>query len=754
MVLANLNTGVSVPCGLAVGEGFVWVTDCTSPTLVQIDPALDPPVVANRFPLPVHDYGLAWQTHDVALGAGSVWVGQGNANPSYVHRLDPRTGRVEASVLIPQGGAQALTFGNGALWVANADIGRVSRIDARTNAVTATPSVGRTNICCLAAGSGYVWVATNPDHQIWKLDAQGTVTTSIALAGVIENVTYSGGAVWAAEGDVGTIVRIDPTTNAKRVYRLGHHLVGVAAEKGVVAVGVQQSAQDVTAGLKGRIVQLALKDDYLDWSSPDPAAVQTAFNPYQVQFHYATCAKLFNYRDAPGAAGKQLVPEVAAGWPRISDEGHTYTFRIRSGYRFSPPSNEPVTAASFEREIERALSPRLQPGPWKLALLPDVVGAVAYHAGKSAHISGVSFHGDLLVIRLVKPASDLPARLAEPDFCAVPVDTPIVLNGIASPIPSAGPYYLAAHAGDAFVLRRNPNYPGPRPQHLDAIVYRTGIDVSRAVSLVAKDKVDYVAESDAALSPDTVAARSAPRRYRLTPNNWTERLVLNTHRPLFADVRFRRAVAHALDRRALASGFAGVTVIPTSDVLPPGAPGARGVQAYRLGGDPSAARRLIGRRRLHATLATYADAAGVVFDPMFVSALRRQLAAIGITVTVIPVPQTDSPAQRSQLLARADIARVGGNASETRDPLEYLRSLPYLPAVERATLERIANLPSPGREAAVAPIAAQLERNAFVVGVADLATPELVSARLGCVIDHPEYPGLDLAALCLPGTRG
>ena len=107
-VLANLNTGVSVPCGLAVGEGFVWVTDCTSPTLVQIDPSLDPPVVANRFPLPVHDYGLAWQTHDVALGAGSVWIGQGNANPSYVHRLDPRTGHVEASVLIPQGGAQAL----------------------------------------------------------------------------------------------------------------------------------------------------------------------------------------------------------------------------------------------------------------------------------------------------------------------------------------------------------------------------------------------------------------------------------------------------------------------------------------------------------------------------------------------------------------------------------------------------------------------------------------------------------------------
>jgi hypothetical protein len=139
---------------------------------------------------------------------------------------------------------------------------------------------------------------------------------------------------------------------------------------------------------------------------------------------------------------------------------------------------------------------------------------------------------------------------------------------------------------------------------------------------------------------------------------------------------------------------------------------------------------------------------------MFVNAMRSQLAAIGITLTVVPLLQTDSPARRSVLLAHADIARVGGNASQTRDPVEYLRSLPYLPVAERAELRRIANLPSPRREAAVAPLGARLERNALVVGVADLATPELVSARLGCEIDHPEYPGLDLAALCLPGARG
>src|SRR5207244_632398 len=83
--LARLSTRVLVPCGLATGERSVWVIDCNTPTLVRIDPSLDPPV-AERIRVPTPEPGLATQTEDVVVGAGSVWVGQGFANPSYVHR--------------------------------------------------------------------------------------------------------------------------------------------------------------------------------------------------------------------------------------------------------------------------------------------------------------------------------------------------------------------------------------------------------------------------------------------------------------------------------------------------------------------------------------------------------------------------------------------------------------------------------------------------------------------------------------------
>ena len=117
---------------------------------------------------------------------------------------------------------------------------------------------------------------------------------------------------------------------------------------------------------------------------------------------------------------------------------------------------------------------------------------------------------------------------------------------------------------------------------------------------------------------------------------------------------------------------------------------------------------------------------------------------------VVPYPQSDydHPAELAAVRARADLTRIFGNATQTRDPVEYLRAVPYLRAADRASLERIATFPSPRRESAAAALAANLERDGVVVGYAARVLPELVSRRLGCIVEQPEFPGLDLAALC------
>ncbi|MGZ6574363.1 MAG: ABC transporter substrate-binding protein [Solirubrobacteraceae bacterium] len=132
-----------------------------------------------------------------------------------------------------------------------------------------------------------------------------------------------------------------------------------------------------------------------------------------------------------------MTPEVAQSLPARSRDGRIYTFRIRRGFRFSPPSNQPVTAQTFKTTLERTLNPRTRSG--YAPDLADIVGAGAYMSGKASHIAGVIAHRDTLTIRLRAPAPDFLARISQPaGSCAVPPDTPVNRNGV-SQIPSAGP---------------------------------------------------------------------------------------------------------------------------------------------------------------------------------------------------------------------------------------------------------------------------------------------------------------------------
>ena len=73
----------------------------------------------------------------LGTGFGSVWVA-GHRNGA-LHRIDPRTNEVVATVEVPDTLCGDLAFGGGAVWAANCGQGGVSwiyRIDPRSNRVT------------------------------------------------------------------------------------------------------------------------------------------------------------------------------------------------------------------------------------------------------------------------------------------------------------------------------------------------------------------------------------------------------------------------------------------------------------------------------------------------------------------------------------------------------------------------------------------------------------------------------------------
>ena len=485
-----------------------------------------------------------------------------------------------------------------------------------------------------------------------------------------------------------------------------------------------------------------------DLDSIDPAL---AFTEPSWQLEYATCAKLVNFPDAPAPAGGRLEPEVAAAPPVVSGDGRTYTFALRGDFRFSPPSNERVTGASFERAIERALSPAV--GSPAASYVSDVTGVVA--------------HGNTLRISLAHPDGGFLARLSMPFFCAVPADTP--LEPESAPLPSAGPYYIASYEpGSSLALRRNPNYRGDRPAGFDEIDYRFGVDRAVTVAEIAADQADYAVDG-LPIESYAAIATAYPDRFAVNAAMGIRYLALNTSRPLFASVDARRAVNFALDRPRLTQVWGAFGLTPFDHYLPPTMPGSLDEHVYPLNGpDDATANALVDRAGvrgetaiLYTCLTDVCQAAARI--------VTEDLARIGIAVETRSFPRGEQLAREQTRGEPYDIA-LEGWVADYPDPSDILGVLLDGRTIGESGNLDISYFDDPAYEEGLdvaSPLSGQARLDAF--GALDLDVTrddaplavfgmlnqrEFFSSRLGCRTFQPVYASVDVAALCLRSQDG
>jgi peptide/nickel transport system substrate-binding protein len=296
---------------------------------------------------------------------------------------------------------------------------------------------------------------------------------------------------------------------------------------------------------------------------------------------HATQLNLLGYPDREDAAGLRVVPE-AAGFPRISRDGRTYTFTIRRGFRFS--DGTPVSAAHFAHGLHRGLA-------WGRGLLLPVVGAEALAARRAPRATGVRARGRTLEIRLTRPLPDFLTRIALPHFGAAPLSFPIwgFAERRGRPLHSAGPYYVREHGvRNGLVLVRNPFWRRSllprRPARAERIVIsfqRTTGEIRRRVDARETD-VGQVGSEEAA---DLHARYGLRGRFRVAPTSRLSYLAFNDRSPLFrGNVALKRAVNLALDRPELARRFGHLAGRRTDQVVPPQLPGFRDQRLYPLAG--------------------------------------------------------------------------------------------------------------------------------------------------------------------------
>ena len=347
-----------------------------------------------------------------------------------------------------------------------------------------------------------------------------------------------------------------------------------------------KSSEPKTAPKQGGVFRYGSTSDV---DAIDPAI---AYGTISWWLEYATAAKLFNYPDKQGAQGGQLHPEVASSY-KVSNDGKTYTFTVRDGFKFS--DGKPVTAENFKFAINRVLNKNLNsPGA---AFITDpsgtnIVGASDVLAGKATEASGVQVQGNKLIIHLEQANGAFLSQISMPFFQATSTTLPLdhAITAVSgNKLPSAGPYYVSNRQPDrSLQLKRNQYYKnGPgrdRPHYLNGVLMSAGVNEQTGFLQVMGNELDRGPLPAAQASQMSQKFGVNKTRYWVKPQTCVLYLALNTSRPLFKDnVPLRQAVNYVLRRSQIAAQSGQDGAIPYTHVLPPLLRGASQEQIYPTG---------------------------------------------------------------------------------------------------------------------------------------------------------------------------
>jgi ABC-type oligopeptide transport system substrate-binding subunit len=526
---------------------------------------------------------------------------------------------------------------------------------------------------------------------------------------------------------------------------------------GLVALAVLPGAEGARDLQSGGIFRVSFQGSGLQaFDHVDPALAYTRESWTLLD---TVCARLMRYRDQAPPQGYQLVPEVAAAPPTVSADLKTWTFKLRSGFRFS--DGRPVRADAFAHAIDRSMAPGVDSPAWLYT--QQIAGAEDVRAGRRTRAAGVSARGLTLTIRFTRPVGEFDAWTTMPFFCAVPPILPASREGVRT-FPGSGPYTITDYRPNRRItLRRNPHYHGDRAHHVDGYA----VDLSATTPEDVLDRIER-GKADWGYTPPAPAVRESRgligkygldyERFFVRPGLTLWLYVLNSSRPLFREnPQLRRAVNLALDRTTYELRGAEWR---TDQFVPPLVPG---YQAHRITPDEG------DRDRAKALAAgNLRGGKAILYVPDFVQKataaqnLQEQLAEIGLDVEIRRIAEyvttsaylgrlgnSDEPWDLALVVWSPDFVDASAYLNRLFDAqsvggtnLAHFDEGLYLERMRRADRLRGAS-----RVAAYAALDLQLGRDAapaVPMGVLNEAT--LVSGRVGCLLLRPS---LVLTTVCL-----
>ncbi|HEY2372926.1 MAG TPA: ABC transporter substrate-binding protein [Gaiellaceae bacterium] len=308
--------------------------------------------------------------------------------------------------------------------------------------------------------------------------------------------------------------------------------------------------------------------------SPDP---QVDYTLQEWQFLILSHDGLVGFKRAAGAAGTQIVPDLATTVPKPTNGGKTYTFTLRSGIKFS--NGQTMTpkdvVATFERLFKIGDSPNA--GTWYNVI---VGGDACVKTPKTCSLAkGITTSGNKITFHLTQGDPEFLDKLAVPFAFILPASTPA--KNLNIPPAGTGPYMWTEYAPNKELkLVRNPHFkvwsndaqPAGNP---DVILQKFGLSVESEVTAVENNQADWIASSDQIPADrlNELSTKYAKQVY-VSPLTAVWYFAFNTRVPPFNNLQARQAVNFATDHNALIKLYGGPKLAsPTCQILPPAFPG-------------------------------------------------------------------------------------------------------------------------------------------------------------------------------------
>ncbi|WP_051356550.1 ABC transporter substrate-binding protein [Azorhizobium doebereinerae] len=319
-------------------------------------------------------------------------------------------------------------------------------------------------------------------------------------------------------------------------------------------------------------------------------------------------------------AGK-VEPQLARSWT-ISPDGLTYTFALQPGVTFH--DGVPFDAAVAKFALDRARG-ATSSNPQK-----QFVEAIDSTEAPDAAT---------LVVKLKRPVSDLLYRLGMP--AAVMVAPASAEANRTSPV-GTGPFRFKAWAkGDRVELERFDAYwDKAHPARLAHATFRFLPDAQAQAAALRAGDVDAFPEFSA---PEIYTAFQADKAFRTVVGNTELKMIagMNNARKPFDDVRVRRALMMAVDRKALVEGAWSGFGTPIGSQYTPNDPGFVDTTAV-LPYDPAKAKALLAEAGYPKGFAFTLKTPQMAYLSRSAEVLQAMLADVGVTVKIEP---TEFPAK-------------------------------------------------------------------------------------------------------------